>query len=138
MPLALLIDLVHRNGGVLGPAHPCGEKYMSFTHARKFYQSPEIIKRFDFVEGFNSCETTESNAGAMKLAKKYGKPVLAFSGSVTEDAASCNEAGIDAFFPILRQVTTLEDAMDPQTAQKNMESAVEQVFRVIRLKERNW
>ena len=57
MPLALLIDLVHRNGGVLGPAHPCGEKYMSFTHARKFYQSPEIIKRFDFVEGFNSCET---------------------------------------------------------------------------------
>ena len=73
-----------------------------------------------------------------RLAKKYGKPVLAFSGSVTEDAASCNEAGIDAFFPILRQVTTLEEAMDPQTAQKNMESAVEQVFRVIRLKERNW
>ena len=35
MPLALLIDLVHRNGGVLGPAHPCGEKYMSFTHARR-------------------------------------------------------------------------------------------------------
>ena len=55
-----------------------------------------------------------------------------------KDAASCNEAGIDAFFPILRQVTTLEEAMDPQTAQKNMESAVEQVFRVIRLKERNW
>ena len=60
MPLALLIDLVHRNGGVLGPAHPCGEKYMSFTHARKFYQSPEIIKRFDFVEGFNSCESHKS------------------------------------------------------------------------------
>ena len=76
--------------------------------------------------------------GIARLAKKYGKPVLAFSGSVTEDAASCNEAGIDAFFPILRQVTTLEEAMDPQTAQKNMESAVEQVFRVIRLKERNW
>mgnify|MGYP000753819400 CR=1 FL=1 len=66
-----------------------------------------------------------------QTCKKYGKPVLAFSGSVTEDAASCNEAGIDAFFPILRQVTTLEEAMDPQTAQKNMESAVEQVFRVI-------
>lgn len=37
MPLALLIDLVHRNGGVLGPAHPCGEKYMSFTNARRYY-----------------------------------------------------------------------------------------------------
>ena len=50
MPLALLIDLVHRNGGVLGPAHPCGEKYMSFTNARRYYLSPEIVKRFDFVE----------------------------------------------------------------------------------------
>ena len=73
MPLALLIDLVHRNGGVLGPAHPCGEKYMSFTNARRYYLSPEIVKRFDFVEAFNSCEPVESNAGAMKLAKKYGK-----------------------------------------------------------------
>ena len=73
MPLALLIDLVHRNGGVLGPAHPCGEKYMSFTHARRYYLSPEIAKRFDFVEAFNSCESTESNAGAEKLARKYGK-----------------------------------------------------------------
>ena len=69
MPLAVLIDLVHRNGGVLGPAHPCGEKYMSFTNARKFYQSPEIVKRFDFAEAFNSCESVRCNAGAEKLAK---------------------------------------------------------------------
>ena len=71
--MALLIDLVHRNGGALGPAHPCGEKYMSFTNARRYYLSPEIAKRFDFVEAFNSCEPVESNAGAEKLAKKYGK-----------------------------------------------------------------
>lgn len=98
------------------------------------------IKNADIVitgEGRLDGQTVMGKApiGIARLAKKYGKPVLAFSGSVTEDAASCNEAGIDAFFPILRQVTTLEEAMDPQTAQKNMESAVEQVFRVIRLKE---
>lgn len=101
------------------------------------------IKNADIVitgEGRLDGQTVMGKApiGIARLAKKYGKPVLAFSGSVTEDAASCNEAGIDAFFPILRQVTTLEEAMDPQTAQKNMESSVEQVFRVIRLKERNW
>lgn len=101
------------------------------------------IKNADIVitgEGRLDGQTVMGKApiGIARLAKKYGKPVLAFSGSVTEDAASCNEAGIDAFFSILRQVTTLEEAMDPQTAQKNMESAVEQVFRVIRLKERNW
>lgn len=43
----------------------------------------------------------------------------------------CNEHGIDAFFPILRTVTTLNDAMDSENARKNMVSAVEQVFRMI-------
>ena len=81
------------------------------------------IKNADIVitgEGRLDGQTVMGKApiGIARLAKKYGKPVLAFSGSVTEDAASCNEAGIDAFFPILRQVTTLEEAMDPQTAQK--------------------
>ena len=85
MPLAVLIDLVHRNGGVLGPAHPCGEKYMSFTNARRFYQSPEIVKRFDFVEAFNSCESPESNAGALKLARKYGKLTTGGSDSHKPD-----------------------------------------------------
>ena len=73
MPAPVLIDLVHRNGGVLGPAHPCGEKYLSFTNTKRFYKSPELMKRFDFVEAFNCCESPESNDGAMKLAEKYGK-----------------------------------------------------------------
>ena len=68
LPVSVLIDFVHRHGGILGPAHPCGEKYLSFAHTKKFYKSPEIIKRFDFIEGFNACEPEESNAGAMKLA----------------------------------------------------------------------
>ena len=85
MPLALLIDLVHRNGGVLGPAHPCGEKYMSFTHARRYYLSPEIVKRFDFIETFNCCEPKDSNAGALKLAEKYGKVMTGGSDSHKTD-----------------------------------------------------
>ena len=85
MPLALLIDLVHRNGGVLGPAHPCGEKYMSFTHARRYYLSPEIVNRFDFIETFNCCEPKDSNAGALKLAEKYGKVMTGGSDSHKTD-----------------------------------------------------
>lgn len=69
--------------------------------------------------------------GVAKLAKKYHAKVLAFAGGVTEDAGRCNEEGIDAFFPIVRGVTTLEEAMDPQNARKNMVSAVEQVFRLL-------
>ena len=54
--------------------------------------------------------------GVAKLSKEYGKPVLAFSGCVTKDASACNAAGIDAFFPIMRSVVSLEEAMDVKNA----------------------
>jgi len=70
--------------------------------------------------------------GVAMKAKKHGKPVVAFSGAVTEDAVYCNGKGIDAFFPIVRGVTTLEEAMNKSTASANMADTAEQVFRVIR------
>ncbi|MBR3824350.1 MAG: glycerate kinase [Lachnospiraceae bacterium] len=70
--------------------------------------------------------------GVAKLAKKHGKRVLAFAGSVTEDARMCNAHGIDAFFPIVRGVCTLQEAMDKDKAKQNMVSSVEQVFRLIK------
>jgi glycerate kinase len=69
--------------------------------------------------------------GVAKLAKKYGKKVIAFSGCVTEDAIVCNEQGIDAFFPILRTVTTLEEALAPENAYRNLVSTAYQVFRLL-------
>lgn len=81
MPVSVLIDFVHRHGGILGPAHPCGEKYMSFAHTKRYYHSPEVIKRFDFIEIFNACEPVQSNEGAVRLAQKYKKPGIAGSDS---------------------------------------------------------
>lgn len=69
--------------------------------------------------------------GVARLAKKYGAKALAFAGGVTKDAGECNEAGIDAFFPIVRGVTTLAEAMEPENARENMALSVEQVFRAI-------
>ena len=69
--------------------------------------------------------------GVAKLAKKYHAKVIAFAGSVTKEAVACNEAGIDAFFPIVRGISTLSEAMDPATAKANMAAAVEQVFRLL-------
>ena len=34
LPVHLLVKIVHRYGGILGPAHPCGERYMSFATTR--------------------------------------------------------------------------------------------------------
>ncbi len=70
--------------------------------------------------------------GVAKLAKKYKKPVIAFSGCVTDDAVMCNEHGIDAFFPIVRKPCTLEEAMDLDNAHKNLKDTVNQVFRLIK------
>jgi len=96
----------------------------------------EYIKDADVVvtgEGRLDGQTAFGKApiGVAKLAKKYGKKVIAFAGTVTKDAAVCNEHGIDAFFPILRGIQTLEDAMNPENARNNMVAAVEQVFRLI-------
>ena len=69
--------------------------------------------------------------GVAKAAKQYGCKVIAFAGSVTEEAIKCNEKGIDAFFSILPGVCSLDEAMNTETAQKNMRNAAEQVFRLI-------
>lgn len=71
--------------------------------------------------------------GAAALAKKYDIPVIAFSGSVSKDAVRCNACGIDAFFPVLRDIQTLQEAMEPENASANIRDAAEQVFRLIKL-----
>ena len=71
--------------------------------------------------------------GVANLAKKHNKPVVAFSGAVTEDAVRCNEYGIDAFFPIVRTPCTLEDAMNIENAYTNLKNTAEQVFRLIKI-----
>ena len=70
--------------------------------------------------------------GVAKIAKKHGKTVLAFSGCVTDDAVVCNDCGIDAFFPILRNVTSREAALDRNNAYRNLKDTACQVFRLIR------
>ena len=97
----------------------------------------DYVKDADFVitgEGRLDEQTVMGKApsGVAKIAKRHGKTVIAFSGSVTEDATACNAKGIDAFFPILRSVVTLQDAMDHANAAHNMVSTAEQVFRLIR------
>ena len=69
--------------------------------------------------------------GVAKLAKKHGIQVIAFAGSVTKDAKICNEKGIDAYFPIVRGITTLEEAIKKENAKENLKATAEQVFRLL-------
>ena len=70
--------------------------------------------------------------GVAKIAKKYGKKVVAFAGCVTDEAAECNKHGIDAFFPILRTPCSVERAMECDYAYENLKKTTEQVFRLLK------
>lgn len=96
----------------------------------------EYVRSADLVitgEGRLDAQTVMGKApiGVASIAKKHGKTVLAFAGCVTRDARKCNAHGIDAYFPILRQASTLAEAMDPDNARQNMADTVEQAMRLI-------
>ncbi|MBD5500221.1 MAG: glycerate kinase [Lachnospiraceae bacterium] len=130
-----------------GAAGGLGFAFLTFTNAvlesgikivLEETQLEKYIKDADIVvtgEGRLDGQTAMGKApvGVARLAKKYNIPVIAFAGSVTKEAVACNQNGIDAFFPILRSIVTLEDAMKPENAKANLADTAEQVFRLISL-----
>ena len=130
-----------------GAAGGLGFAFLSYTNAvlesgiqiiLEETRLESYIKAADIVitgEGRLDGQTVMGKApiGVAAIAKKYGKPVLAFSGCVTEEAGVCNQYGIDAYFPVLRTVTTLEEAMEKEQAKRNLSATVEQVFRLVKL-----
>ena len=96
----------------------------------------EKVKDADYIitgEGRLDGQSYQGKApiGVAKLAKQFGKTVIAFSGCVTEDAKICNKHGIDAFFPIVRTPCSPEEAMNVENAYRNLADTAEQVFRLI-------
>lgn len=101
----------------------------------------EYIRNADIVVTGEGCLDGQSvmgkaPIGVAALAKKHHKKVIAFAGCVTEDAKVCNQNGIDAFFPILQNVVTREEAMQAENARRNMTDTAEQVFRLIKAMEK--
>ena len=101
----------------------------------------EYVKDADIVVTGEGCLDGQSvmgkaPIGVAALAKKHHKKVIAFAGCVTEDAKVCNQNGMDAFFPILRNVVTREEAMQAENARRNMTDTAEQVFRLIKAMEK--
>ena len=136
----------NQNQAGTGAAGGLGFAFLTFTNAvlesgikivLEETRLEDYMKDADIVitgEGRLDGQTVMGKApiGVANIAKKYGKPVLAFSGCVTEDARACNGGGIDAYFPILRGVVSLQEAMDHDNAEKNMIATVEQAFRLIK------
>lgn len=72
--------------------------------------------------------------GIARRAKACGCKVIVLAGSVEHSGARATQQNpplIDAVFPILPGVLTLEEAMHEDVAYENMEYTAEQVFRVV-------
>ena len=128
-----------------GAAGGLGQAFLAYTGAALTPGIELILDAVGLEEELSSADVVVTGEGRLdfqtamgkapvgvaRLAKKYNAKVIAFEGSVTKEATACNKEGIDAFFPILRSVCTLAEAMDPVAARNNMTATVEQVFRLL-------
>ena len=105
------------------------EIVLAETQLERFVREADVVVT---GEGRLDAQTAMGKApiGVAKLAKRHGKPVIAFSGCVTPEAETVNAHGIDAFFPILRSVVALDEALDVHNAAANMRATVRQAFRL--------
>lgn len=69
--------------------------------------------------------------GVARTAKAFGKPVIAIVGSLREDYEVVYEHGIDAVFPIIRQVATLPETL--AGGHDNLVSTAQNIARVMQL-----
>ncbi len=136
-----------KNAKGAGAAGGLGFAFMSFLKGRLTSGIELVLNEIDIESKIKNADLVITGEGRLdgqtvmgktpigiaRVAKKYGKKVIAFSGCVTSEAYKCNRAGIDAFFPILREVCSLEQAMDSQNAYSNMVDTCEQVFRLIKI-----
>lgn len=70
--------------------------------------------------------------GVAEVAKKFGKPVLAFAGRIGDQTEVLYDKGIDAIFGIMPGAASLEDAL--KQGQDNLERTAENVARLVLLK----
>lgn len=136
----------YRDAEGAGAAGGLGFAFLSYFHSVlqpgidlviEAVELEKYIKDADMVitgEGRLDGQTAMGKApmGVALLAEKYGVPVIALAGSIAKEAKCCNEKGITAYFPILKGIITLEDAMKKDTAIQNIVDTTEQIFRLIK------
>jgi glycerate kinase len=85
-------------------------------------------------EGRLDAQTAMGKApiGVARLAKAHGARTIALAGCIGDGAEALNAAGIDAFFPVLRKVVPLDEALDAAATAANIAATSEQAFRCLR------
>ncbi len=129
-----------------GAAGGLGFAFLTFLHGELTSGSELVIRTVGLEEDIKDCDLVITGEGRLDgqtamgklpvgvaaLAKRYGKPCIAFAGGVTRDAHLTRKAGIDAYFPAVRGVCALSEAMEKENALYALEDSAEQAARLIR------
>ena len=87
-------------------------------------------------EGRMDAQTAMGKApiGVARLAKAESPALkaIALCGCALPDAEAVNQSGIDAYFPILHLPMTVTEAMEEETALRNLEQTTKQALRLYR------
>ena len=98
-----------------------------------YVQLADQIRDADWVitgEGRMDAQSVHGKTpiGVARVAKQFGKPVIALVGCLRADYPAVYDCGIDAVFPIIRQLDSLEATL--QHGRANLQSAAENVARL--------
>lgn len=132
LPIKVLMRLVHANGGIIGPAHPCGEPFLSIFSTGKYKKDMSIGSEFDFIEAYNSGEDDASNQLAAQIAEAYEKPVFGGSDAHKEDCVGLAYTIFDG------EIRTENDLINYVKAAKPTSCGGEQYMGTLKLKLGKW
>ena len=126
-----------------GAAGGLGFAFLTFLHgemvpgAQVLLERTEIEKEIaeaDLIitgEGRMDAQTAMGKAPAQiaRIAKRYGKTVIAIAGCVSDDIGKCRDAGIDAIYPATPAAMRIQDAMRPDIAMDNVKRTACEIMR---------
>lgn len=115
-----------------------------FSLIKQYINIEEKIATADIVltaEGSIDFQTPHGKipTEVARIAKKYGIPVIAITGTIGKGAELSYEAGIDAFLSIIQKPTSLEKAIlyAPEWIEDSTESVMRQIAIGLRIAKRN-
>lgn len=133
-----------------GAAGGLGYAFLTFLDAKLESGINIILKEINLEKDIKNCDIVITGEGKLdsqtiqgkvpigvaKLSKKYSKPVIAFGGSISNDAYEFNKYGIDAVFSIVNEPMTLEKAMEVNVAKFNLKMTVMQIFNLYKTRQK--
>ena len=128
-----------------GAAGGLGFAFLSYLHGRLQSGTELVLSSINLEDSMNGVDYVVTGEGKLdaqtamgkgpigvaRMAKSYGATTIALAGSIGEGAENCLSKGLDAYFSIMPQAMTIEDAMKPQVTIENLQKTSEQIFRLI-------